>query len=77
MRELIAANCDRATDLTADYAEAKTSQDRVRLSAELRQLEIVLVRLIKQIRTEVPAVESLRTIKARRAARARWDRDAG
>jgi hypothetical protein len=53
---------------------------RVKLSAEIRLLEGSLARLLKQIKTDVPEADSRTTVKARRVARARWDRvvsDAG
>jgi hypothetical protein len=49
---------------------------RIALSAELRLLESTLARLLESVKTDIGASESLRTISARRAARARWDRDA-
>jgi hypothetical protein len=49
---------------------------RVKLSAELRLLEGSLARLLKQVKTDVPAPESQVTIQARRAAMKRWHPDA-
>jgi hypothetical protein len=70
----------RATDLAADYAQADDAKTRVKVSAEMRQLEIVQVRLLRQFRDvskPVPQM-SLRSIKAQAAARARWSKpDAG
>ncbi|MGO9155234.1 hypothetical protein [Mycobacterium sp.] len=40
----------------------------------MRLLEQAAARLIKGIETELPQPASLQTIKARRAAQARWDR---
>ena len=74
--ELIAYTVDRRVDLAADYAVAECTARRVKISAELRLLEGSLSRLLKQVQTDIPAPESLRTVKARAAARARWDRDA-
>lgn len=70
--DAIAANIDRCVDLTADYQASTQPEVRVKLSAELRLLEGALARLLKQIHTDIPAPESQTTIKARRAANARW-----
>ena len=74
---LMASSIDRKCDLQRDYAAAAEAKTRVKISAELRLLEASVARLLKQITTDLPEPESLRTIKARQAARARWDRDAG
>jgi hypothetical protein len=47
----------------------------LKLSAEVRLLESSIGRLLKQVTPDVPDGPSLRTQKAVRAARARWDRD--
>ena len=72
---LIGDTIDRRVDLAAHYANADDVKSRVKLSAELRLTEGALSRLLKQVQTDVPAPESQTTIKARRAARARWDRE--
>lgn len=71
---LIADSIDRHTDRAALYDKADDVKSRVRLSAEMRLFEGSLARLLKQVHTAIPAPESQTTIKARRAARARWDR---
>jgi hypothetical protein len=63
--------------LQRDYSAAADTKTRVKISSELRLLEGAIAGLLKSVRTEVPAPESLRTIKARRAANTRWCRDAG
>ena len=73
---LIASNFDRIADLRAAYEEAAEVKVRVTLSTELRLLETAVARLLRQVRTDIPAAESQRTVAARRAANARWDRDA-
>lgn len=74
---LITAQIDRIADLTVDYDAAVDSPKiRVKLSSEMRLLEASVARLLKQVRTDIPAAESLTTIKARRAAHARWRTDA-
>jgi hypothetical protein len=75
IRELIASAVDREVWLRA--ATCSSTDDlklRMKLSAELRLTEAHRARLIRQIKTDLPAPESFRTRKARSAARARWDR---
>jgi len=72
---LIATNIDRKCALQRAYDKAKDVKTRVMLSAELRLLEQALARLLRSIDTSEPAAPSLTTIKARRAVRARWDRE--
>jgi hypothetical protein len=74
--ELIADQTDRRAELAAEYAGAEDTMRRVKLSAELRLLEGSLARLLKQVKTDVPAPESQVTIQARRAAMKRWHPDA-
>lgn len=75
--DLLLDAIDRKCDLQRDYASAVKSNERVKLSGEIRLLEAHANRLLKQINTDVPAPESLRTIKARRAAMVRWNKNAG
>lgn len=49
---------------------------RLKISAEVRLLEGLAARLVRQIKTDLAGPESLATVKARRAAKRRWDRDA-
>ncbi|RJO80229.1 hypothetical protein D5S18_00295 [Nocardia panacis] len=71
--ELIASNIDRKTALDAQFSGTEDTKLRLKLSAELRLLEAALARLLKQVEPEPPAL-SQRSLKAQRAARARWDR---
>jgi hypothetical protein len=71
---LIGDSIDRHVDLAAHYAAADDVKSRVKLSAEMRLLEGSLARLLRQVHTDIPKNESQTTLKARRAARARWDR---
>jgi hypothetical protein len=71
---LISSNFDRISDLRADYEACTETKLRVKLSTELRLLETAVARLLKQVKTDLPARESGKTLKARRAANARWDR---
>jgi hypothetical protein len=47
----------------------------VKVSVELRQLDKAVAGLLKQLHTDVPQQESVTTLKARRAANARWERE--
>lgn len=75
VRELIACEIDRKTDLEAMYREADDAKVRVKLSAELRLLEASAARLLRQVKTRLPEPTTRRTQKAQRAARTRWERD--
>jgi hypothetical protein len=64
---------DRGADVAARYERTRETKVRIKVGAELRQLDKSIMLLVKNIRTEMPAPESLVTVKARRAAQARWD----
>jgi hypothetical protein len=69
---LVADAMDRRVDLAAAYDQADDVKDRIKLSRELRLQEAAAARLLGKISTDVPAPESLRSVKARRAANVRW-----
>jgi hypothetical protein len=73
--ECIADTVDRHVQLANAYAVAEDTLRKVRLSAELRLLEGSLARLIKQVKTDVPAPESQTTIRARANVMQRWNRE--
>ena len=73
--DTIADNIDRRVDLARDYESSTEPKVRAKLSAELRLLEGALTRLLREVSTHLPQAESQTTIKARRAARVRWDRE--
>ena len=73
----IAFTVDRMVRLGRDWSRAEDPKLRIRLSAELRLLETSKARLLKQVLPDLPAPESMRTIRARRAVNARWKRDGG
>lgn len=76
--DLLAAEIDRSVDLAAMYDQCGDDVKlRVKLSAELRLLRQSTARMIREIKTELPARPSHRTTKARRAANARWHRGGG
>lgn len=71
---------DRKTALEQRLVDATDDKALVKLSGEIRLLESHAARLLKQIRIPVPkasAAESRRSISARRAANARWNKAAG
>ena len=72
---LISANFDRISDLRADYEACTEAKLRVTLSTELRLLETAVARLLKQIKTRYAAPDSKKTVRARRAANARWEHE--
>jgi hypothetical protein len=65
---------DRKTELLELYEQARSVKTKLKLSQELRLLEQAAARLLKDIKTDLAPAPSLRTQKAQRAARARWDR---
>lgn len=75
--EDISFTVDRMARLRRDWNRTDDVNLRVKLSAELRLLETSKARLLKQVTPDVPAQPSMRTIKARNAANARWKRDGG
>lgn len=77
---LIEADFDRISDLRAAYVaavEAGEVKVQIKLSTELRLLEQSAARLLKQIKTDLPAPESATTRRARAAANTRWERGRG
>jgi hypothetical protein len=73
----IAFTVARMARLRRDWSRAEDPKMRVRISAELRLLETSKVRLLKSATRDLPAKESMRAIRARRAVNARWRRDGG
>jgi hypothetical protein len=48
---------------------------RLKISAEVRLLEGLAARLVQLVKTDMAVSESTTTMKARRAANRRWERD--
>ena len=67
---------DRKAELQVMYDEAEKQTAKVRLSGEMRLLEQASSRLIKTLRTELPKIESRRTVMNRHAANVRWGNSA-
>ena len=74
---MIANTIDRRVDVACAYeaCDRGDAKNLVRLSAEWRMLDAAVARWLKQVETDLPQPMSLRSAKAQRAARARWDRD--
>jgi hypothetical protein len=73
----IASVLDRKHDFLAVYEAPETDlMTRLKISSEVRLLEGLAARLVRQIKTDVAQPESLKSVKARKAAKRRWDRDA-
>ncbi|UGT94861.1 hypothetical protein KN246_15840 [Mycobacterium intracellulare] len=73
--EILADTIDRRTALTSafDACEASEAKTQVKLSTEIRQLDRLVVQLLGKIDVAAPKrPDSLRTVKARQAANARW-----
>ena len=73
--EMIAAEVDRRVELSAQYAACDNVNVKLKLSSELRLLEQSIARLYRQVSTEVAPPLSVTSIKAQRAANARWNRE--
>ena len=66
---------DRRADLAAAYTKADDVKDRIKIGRELRRMENATARLLaKIVSTAAPKAETLTSVKARRAANARWHR---
>jgi hypothetical protein len=70
---LISDEIDRKERLLDAWEQATDAKVQCKLSAEARLLEQSIARLLKLIKTDLPARESNKTVRARRAANARWD----
>lgn len=73
--DLICAQIDRKCEISALYEQSTDAKLKVKLSGEMRLLEQSVARLLLKVKTDVPGPESKRTVAARRAVRARWDRE--
>jgi hypothetical protein len=72
---LIGDEIDRKDALLEAWRESTDPKVQCKLSAEARLLEQSVARLLKQIQTDLPAPNSKKTVRARRAANTRWDRE--
>lgn len=75
MRSMLATSIDRRTRIAALWEQSDDPKIIVKLSNELRQCDTAIMRLLKAIRTDVAGPESQMTLKNRRAANTRWDRE--
>jgi hypothetical protein len=72
----IASLLDRKAEFSSLYDEAPDTKTKLKISAELRLIEQAVARLVRLVKTDLAQPESMTTVKARKAARRRWDRDA-
>jgi hypothetical protein len=72
---LISDEIDRKTALLESWDQATDPKVQCKLSAEARLLEQSIARLLKVIKTDLPARDSNKTLRARRAANTRWGRE--
>lgn len=75
LRSILASTVDRRAHVAAVYQKATDPKRIVQLSNEIRQLDKAVGNLLKEIRTDVDAPESITTQKNRRAANIRWQRE--
>lgn len=77
IREALALTVDRRARLRQVWATTKDESLLVKLSVELRQLDSAIVKMLTELRSamEPPQPQSLTSIKARRAADTRWQRE--
>jgi hypothetical protein len=73
--DMLVRDIDRRGGLRRRYAATRDAKMAVKLSNELRQIDTAIMRLLNAIRTDVPQPESLVTLKNRRAANVRWQRE--
>ena len=72
----ISSLLDRKAEFSGLYGDAADTKTKLKISAELRLLEQAVARLVRLVKTDLAQQESMTTVKARRAARVRWDRNA-
>lgn len=75
MREILARTVDRRVRIERLCAQSNDPKVIAKLSVEIRQLDGMTTKLLKEIKTDIPAAPSLTSIKARRAANTRWERE--
>ena len=73
---MIGASIDRRVDVVKLYEATTDAKLKVKLSQEIRLLDAAVVRMLGTVKTETPPPMSLRSVKAQRAAYARWAKDA-
>jgi hypothetical protein len=77
--DMLCDHVDREVALSARLAEAEAVKTQIAISVELRLTQAGISRLLHQIRGGIPkgeAPKTLTSIKASRAATARWKRHA-
>lgn len=69
---IICDEIDRKVGLKRLYGKAETVKERLKISTEIRLLEASVNRMLRQLKVDMPAAPSARTMKARHAANVRW-----
>lgn len=73
---MIGAAVDRRVELSATYQRSRTPMAmKIKLATEIRLTEQAIARLYRQVSTEPFLPMSGTSLKARRAANSRWDRE--
>lgn len=74
--DMIGSAVDRRVELAQEYEVTPfKSGNKLKIATELRLLEGAIGRLYRQISVEIPQQMSVTSMKARRAANARWTRE--
>lgn len=68
---------DRLAVLQSDWDDCADSKVRARLASEMRLTESHIERLLRRIKTDVPAPRSATSARAAAAVKSRWDRELG
>jgi len=69
---MICDQIDRKSQLKRMYCKAESVKDKIKLSAEVRLLEASIGRMLRGVKVDMPEAPSARSVKARKAANARW-----
>ena len=72
---LISANFDRISDLRADYEACTEAKFEGEVVDRAEAVGDGGGQVLKQIKTDMPAPDSKKTVRARRAANARWEHE--
>lgn len=75
--EHVATSMDRRADIQLLYRKSDDIGLKLKLACEIRLIESAIARSLSQLHLDPPEAETATTRKARRAARARWDRERG
>lgn len=76
-REQLADLVDRGQEMKVLFDAAEDPALKVKISNELRQIDKAIGNLVAAIKVDAEPAPSVTSIKARKAANARWDRELG